>query len=254
MRLEHKVAVVTGGQTGIGKAIALRFAREGADVVIPDISFEGAQEVAREIEKMGRKSLAIKMDVSNSTDVGNMVKKTVDVFGRIDILVNNAGIVIRKGLLDHTEEDWNRTLAINLTGPFLCTKAVVPYMKEQKKGKIINMASIAGVVGYSYPSYGATKAGVLNLTRGLVLELAQANININCICPGVVRTPISEELYKTDSTLESRLCKGIPAGRLGKTEDIASAAVFLASDESDYCHGTALVVDGGSISAIKFYE
>ncbi len=254
MKLEAKIAIVTGGHTGMGREIALRFGQEGANVVIPDIVFEGAQKISREIERMGQKSLALKTDISKSSDVKEMVKKTIDEFGRIDILVNNAGVIIRKGLLDHTEEDWNKIVAVNLTGMFLCIKGVVPHMIRQGGGKIVNIASIAGLIGYVYPSYAATKAGIVNITRSLVLELAPKNININCICPGVVRTTLNEDLFRADPTLEGRLAKTIPAQRLGRPKEIASAAVFLASNESDYCHGTALVVDGGSISGIKFYD
>ncbi len=254
MKLEGKTAIVTGAQTGLGKAIALRLGKEGASVVIPDIVFEGARNVSREIEKMGQKSLPLGTDVSKSRDVKEMVKKTIDEFGRIDILVNNAGVIIRKGLLEHTEEDWNKIVAVNLTGVFWCIKEVVPYMIKQGRGKIVNIASISGLTGNVYPSYGATKGGVVNLTRSLALELAPHNININCICPGVFRTTMSEDLYRADPALEGRLAKTIPAQRLGYPEEIASAALFLASDESSYCHGTALVVDGGTMSGIKFYS
>lgn len=253
MRLKDKVAIVTGGHTGLGKAIALRFGQEGASVVIPDIVFEGAKNISREIEKMGQKSFPVETDVSKSSDVQEMVKKTIDKFGRIDILVNNAGIIIRKGLLDHTEADWNKIIAVNLTAVFLCIKGVVPHMLRQGGGKIVNIASVSGLVGATSPSYSASKAGVVNLTRSLALELAPRNINVNCICPGVFRTTLSEDLYRADPSLEGRLAKTIPAQRLGKPEEIASAAVFLASDESNYCQGTALVVDGGSMSGIRFY-
>ena len=249
-RLKDKIAIVTGGQSGLGRQIALRFGKEGANVVIPDLVLEGAQKVAQEIEKMGRKSLAMRTDVSKPIDVKEMVEKTIDGFGRVDILVNNAAILIREGILDHTEEDWNKVLAVNLTGVFLCTKEVVPYMIRQGGGKIINIASIGGLLGNAHPSYAASKGGVINLTRGLALELAPENININCISPGEFRTGINEYLFQADPTLEVRLARTAPARRLGRPEEIASAAVFLGSDESDFCHGTNLVVDGGSICGV----
>ncbi len=254
MRLKDKVAIVTGGQSGLGKAIALRFGREGAHVVIADLVLEGAQQVAREIEKMGRKALAVKTDVSKANDIKEMVSKTMETFGRINILVNNAGIIMRKTLLQHTEEDWDKMMAVNLKAVFLGTREVVPHMIEQGGGKIINISSIAGLIGYAYSSYAASKAGVYNLTRQLVLELAPKNININCICPGAFRTPINEDMGKLFPGIEERIANAIPAKRLGKPEEIASAAVFLASEESDYVHGAPLLVDGGSISVFKYFD
>jgi len=245
MRLENKVAIVTGAGSGIGKGIALRFAEEGANVVIADINLERAQDTAREIEALGRKSLAVKTDVTSLASIEQMVKTTVDEFGKVDILVNNAGIYIQKPLQETTEEDWNRTIDINLKGVFLCTKAVVPHILKQGKGKIVNIASIAGEVGFAYSSaYCASKGGVISLTKELALELAPKKINVNAIGPGVIETPMTKGMLEDKSTREV-LLRSTPYGRTGKPEDIANAALYLASDESDFVNGVTLFVDGG---------
>ena len=256
MRLKDQVAIVTGGQTGLGRSIVRAYAREGAHVVIPDLVMDGAEKVAKEVKDMGRQALALKTDVTVASDVKEMVEKVLQEFERIDILVNNAGIIVRKGLLDHTEEEWNKMLAVNLTGIFLCTREVVPHMIEQGGGKIINMASVGGLTGYAYPSYAATKAGVINLTNELVLELAPHNININCICPGMNKTSINAATLDAHPEIYEAIRKKIPAGRWGRGEgeEVADAAVWLASEESSYCYGAALVIDGGISSVLKMFD
>ena len=170
MRLEGKIAIVTGAASGIGRGIALRFAKEGVNVVVADVNLDGAKEVAKEIEKLGRKALALKVDVSSSGDVDQMVKTTIEKFGKLDILVNNAGVIVMKPIVDMTEDDWDRVLDVNLKGVFLCTKRAVPEMLKQRKGKIINITSVAGQVGYANSSaYCASKGGIINLTRELAL-------------------------------------------------------------------------------------
>ncbi|MDI6889243.1 MAG: SDR family NAD(P)-dependent oxidoreductase [Methanocellales archaeon] len=245
MRLANKVAMVTGAGSGIGKGIAIRFAEEGADVVIADVNLEGAQATAREVEVLGRKSLAIKTDVASSASVEQMIRATVDKFGKVDILVNNAGIFIQKPLQETTEEDWDRIININLKGVFLCTKAAVSHMLKQGKGKIINIASIAGEVGYLNSSaYCASKGGVIALTKELALELASKKINVNAIGPGAIETTMTKDMLANPEVKEA-LLRTIPYGRIGQPGDIANAALYLASDESDYVNGATLFVDGG---------
>jgi 3-oxoacyl-[acyl-carrier protein] reductase len=242
-RLQGRVAIVTGSGRGIGREIALTLAREGAKVVVSDIT-DDVYKTAREVEALGSEALAMKCDVTNPSDVEGMVKATIEKFGRIDILVNNAGIYPFKPFIEMTEQDWDRVISVNLKGTFNCTKAVVHRMIEQKYGKIINISSIAGsVVGFTQLAhYCASKAGVLGFTRALALELAPYGINVNAIAPGVIETPGTTSLGK--ETLES-FAKMIPQGRVGKPEDIAKLVVFLASDDSSYITGQLMVCDGG---------
>lgn len=247
MRLNNKTAIVTGARRGIGRAIALALAREGANVVVSDISQKDCQKVVDEIEELGRKGLALKCDVSSSDDVENMVKRTVAEFGRVDILVNNAGILTSNPFLELTDEDWDKTLNVNLKGQFLCARAAAREMVKNKWGRIINIASISsGGCGIAFPliaHYTVSKGGVMALTKALALELTPQGINVNAICPGAVDTDIAKGI-KEGGQLAQVLAR-IPKGRLGQPEDIASLAVFLASEESDYISGAAIVIDGG---------
>jgi len=251
MRLNNKIAIVTGARRGMGRAIALALAREGANVVVSDISQEDCQKVVDEIEKLGRKGLALKCDVSSSDDVENMVKRTVAEFGRVDILVNNAGILTFKPFLELTDEDWDKTLNVNLRGQFLCARAAARVMAKNKWGRIINIASISsGGCGIAFPliaHYTASKGGVVALTEALALELTSQGINVNAICPGAIDTDMSKGV-KEGGQLAQVLAR-IPKGRLGQPEEIASLAVFLASEESDYISGAAIVIDGGWLTS-----
>jgi NAD(P)-dependent dehydrogenase (short-subunit alcohol dehydrogenase family) len=251
MRLSGKTAIVTGARRGIGRAIALALAREGSNVVVSDISREDCQKVVDEIEELGRKGLALKCDVSSSAEVEDMVKRTVAEFDRVDILVNNAGIVAFKPFLELTDEEWDKTLNVNLRGQFLCARAAAGEMIKNKRGRIINIASISsGGCGIAFPliaHYTASKGGVVALTEALALELTPQGINVNAICPGAIDTDMVKGV-KEGGQLKQVLAR-IPKGRLGQPDEIASLAVFLASEESDYISGAAIVIDGGWLTS-----
>ena len=245
MKLKNKIAIVTGSGRGIGKSTALELAKEGAKVVVSDIDIKECQNVCDEIKKIGSDAIAVKCDISKKSDVDAMIKKTMQKFQKIDILINNAGVVLTKPFVEMTEKDWDFVLDINLKGVFLCTNAVVKQMIKQKSGKIISVASIAGEVGFMNTSaYCASKAGIINLTRGLALELSPHNINVNAIAPGVIATKMTEDMLKDKKTKEVLLAS-TPLGRVGQPEEIGKAAVFLASDDSNFITGHTLVVDGG---------
>jgi len=247
MKLDNKTAIATGARRGIGRTIALALAKEGANVVVSDISQEDCQKVVTEIEGLGRKGLALKCNVTSRAEVEDMVRRTVVEFGKVDILVNNAGIISFKPFLELTDEDWDNTLNVNLKGQFLCARAVAKEMDKNKWGRIINIASISsGGCGIAFPliaHYTASKGGVMALTEALALELTSKGINVNAICPGAIDTDMVKGV-KESGQLEQILVR-IPKGRLGQPEDIANLAVFLASDESDYISGAAIVIDGG---------
>jgi len=246
--LSGKVAIVTGARRGIGKGIALALAQAGADVVVSDINLEDCQKVVEEIEGLGRRGLAVKCDVTQKLEVDGMIQKTVEEFGKVDILVNNAGIVEFKPFLELTEEDWDKVLAVNLKGYFLCAQAAAREMVKQKWGRIINIASIAsGQVGVGFPQiahYCASKGGIVALTEALALELSPLGINVNAIGPGVIETDMTKGMLSDEKTKQGILLR-TPKGRVGQPRDIGAAAVFLASDEADYVTGATLFVDGG---------
>ena len=247
-RLENKVALITGGGSGIGRGISLAFAREKTDVCIVDSNLAKAQDTAREVERIGRKALAIQVDVTNISDLHRMVPLTIDHFGKIDILVNNAGILLRLPILETTEADWDAVMNVDLKGVFFATQQVVPAMLKQGKGKIINIASTLGAAGSKdRVIYCAAKGGVINLTRALAVELAPHAINVNAIGPGLTSTPLAEYIMTDTGILQSSL-ERIPLGRPAKPEEIAAAAVYLASDESDMVTGHTLFVDGGFLA------
>lgn len=247
MRLRNKVALVTGGGQGIGRAIALEFGKEGAKVVVTGRTMDKLQEVADAIKKKGGKALAIAGDVSNIIDVDRMVTGTVKKFGRLDILVNCAGVLFSADLAHHTEKLWDDTIDINLKGSFLTTQRAVPEMLKQGKGKVIHIASIAGQIGFpNSVAYCASKGGIMGMTKAMAMELAPKKINVNCIAPGDVATPLNEHLLRQPKYLKSRV-DNTPYGRVGRVEDIAPGAVYLASDESDFANGITLTIDGGLI-------
>lgn len=248
MKLIDKTAFVTGAASGIGRAVAVRFAQEGAKLVLTDLNSKGLEETQK-LANLKEKDVLIKtIDITNYNDVEVLVSEAISRFGCLDIEANIAGILVRKSLIEHTIEDWEQVLKVNLTGVFNCIKAIAPHMMERRYGKIINMGSIAGMVGYGYPSYAASKAGVVNLTRQLAIELSPFKININAICPGVIRTPMIKP------ELENQYISKTPIGRLGETEDIADAALYLVSDEAGFVNGTTLVLDGGAIGTFRYFD
>jgi 3-oxoacyl-[acyl-carrier protein] reductase len=244
MDLKDKVAIITGAGRGIGKAIAVTLAREGANIIIIDIDLQSAEEVAKEIINMGQKALAFRVDVSDSNEVKKMVGSVIKEFKRVDILVNNAAIIRRGTIEDLNEEDWDRVIDVNLKGAFNCMKAVVGIMKKQKYGKIINISSIAGKIGdlASAPCYGASKAGMTCLAKSLARELASYNINVNVVAPHAIETDMSKEWPEEK---RENIIANIPLGRMGEPEDIAEAVVFLVSDKAKFITGEVLDVNGG---------
>jgi len=243
LKLKEKVALVTGAAQGIGKAVALLLARNGADVVVCDVNLEKAEETAKEIETVGQKAIAIKVDVADPGDVDRMVQTTIEGFGRIDILVNNAGITRDKLILRMTDGDWDAVLNVNLKGTFNCTRAVVKHMSRQKSGKIVSIASVVGEMGNAgQANYAASKAGVIGFTKTIAREFAQRGINVNAVAPGYVETPMTEALPEKAKEELRRL---IPMDRLGNPGDVAEAVLFLVSDASSYITGQVLNVNGG---------
>jgi len=243
-RLDQRVALVTVGGRGIGKAIALHYAQVGADVAIAEIDKTAADAVADEVRSFGRRSLSVKADVANEIEVSKLVEAILIKFGRIDILVNNAGIVnLMTPAVNLNEAKWNRVIKVCLTGTFLVSQAVGRVMVKQHKGSIVNIASAAGsrAVPGSSP-YAAAKAGVINFTKTLSLELARYHIRVNCISPGAIETEMGGSRGSAQDRVERA---GIPLGRIGRPEDIAFAAIYLASDAADWVTGTCIEVNGG---------
>jgi NAD(P)-dependent dehydrogenase (short-subunit alcohol dehydrogenase family) len=253
MKLDDKVAMITGSARGIGREIALRFAREGARVVVADLDESNARVVAAEIGATGREAFAVKLDVGSSTQVEGAFAATLQRFGRIDILVNNAGIGSCAPVLDLTLAEWERNLRVNLTGTFLCAQAAARVMVKQGRGRIINIASISGQRGgVGRAAYGAAKAGVIQLTRVMAVELASRGVGVNAISPGPVDTDQSRGTH-TPGTRRAYLDR-IPQKRYGEAAEIAAAAVFLASEDASFVAGHVLNVDGGFDAAGLIFD
>ena len=249
--LKNKVVLITGARRGMGRAHALALAKYGAKVVVTDISQEECQQVVEEIKKQGGQALALKLDVTKKQEVEEVIKKAVKEFGGLDILVNNAGIAEFKPFLAITEQEWDKTLDINLKGQFLCAQAAARQMKEQGGGTIVNIASVAmGQQGIGSPNiahYCASKGGIAALTEALAVELAQFNIRVNCVAPGLIETPMIEAVKSDLKTFEAMLAQ-IPLRRAGRPEEVSELVAFLASDNSSYMTGSVVVIDGGWLS------
>lgn len=243
MNLQSKVALITGSGRGLGKAIAIKLAMEGADIVINDVNIKEAESTATEIEALGRKTLVSSASVSDRGQVEKLFEEIKNKFGRLDILVNNAGITKDSLLLKMTEEQWKQVMDVNLTGVFNCTQLAAMLMKEQNFGKVVNLSSIAGQMGnVGQLNYSATKAGVIGMTKTLAKELARFNVNVNAIAPGIIKTPMTDAI--PEKVMDGML-KQIPLGRIGQAEDIANLVKFLVSEESQYITGQIIACNGG---------
>ena len=249
MRLQDKVSIITGAASGMGRVAARMFAAEGAKVVVADVTEQAASSVVDEVKAAGGQAVAVAADVSKEPDAKRMIDTAVEAFGRVDVLYNNAGIMPEAdhSVIDTSVEDWDRVMAVNVRGVFLGCKYAIPKMVEQGSGSIINIASFVALVGCSNPqdAYTASKGAVISLTRSLAVQFAPKGVRSNAICPGPVETPLLMDwLVKDEEAKRIRLARN-PTGRFGKPEEIVHMAIYLASDESRWTNGAALVVDGG---------
>lgn len=249
-RFEGRVALVTGGGSGIGRATSLAFANEGARVVIDDVNVQGGEETLRLIKSAGGDAIFVKADVSKAAEVEAMVHRAIEIYGRIDCAFNNAGVGEPLKRLSKTSEDnWDRVMATNLKGVYLCMKYEIPHMYKQGKGAIVNTASLAGLKGLSgQAAYAASKHGVVGLTKSAALEYAGASIRINAVCPGVIDTPLIAPNMRDRPQVQKAYVDMEPIGRLGKPEEIAAAVLWLCSDEASFVIGSCFSVDGGVVA------
>ncbi len=245
-----KVALVTGAGSGIGRATALAFAEQGARVVVADVNEEGGVQTCRHIEKAGGKAVFVRCDVGKESDVKEMMRISVEAFGRVDCAFNNAGIEGTSASTTETAgEDWTRVLDVNLKGVWHCMKYEIPQMMKQGGGAIVNCSSIAGLVGFQgSPAYVASKHGVIGITKTAALEYVKSNIRVNAVCPGVIHTPMIDRYLRGNQQAEDQLTASAPMGRMGKPEEVASAVLWLSSAGASYVTGQALAVDGGWIA------
>jgi NAD(P)-dependent dehydrogenase (short-subunit alcohol dehydrogenase family) len=243
----NKVALVTGGSSGLGKAAALAFADAGYGVVVADVAVDGAEDTVERIRAQGKEAFFVETDVSKPHEVEALIEATMATYGRLDCAFNNAGIEgVMAETADCTEDNWDRTLAVNLKSVWLCMKHEIPRMLERGGGAIVNCASIAGLVGFSnLPAYTASKHGIVGLTRSAALEYAKRGIRVNAVCPGVIQTPMVDRVFGEQPDMKERLAAGEPVGRLGRPEEIAGAVLWLCSDQASFVTGQAIAVDGG---------
>ncbi|OVE79172.1 3-oxoacyl-[acyl-carrier-protein] reductase [bacterium I07] len=242
---DNKAAVVTGGARGIGQSIVIALAESRFDVVISDVNLEGAEQVARQVRKMGVNALAVKTDVTNESDVVSLVKEIMAKFGRVDVLVNNAGITRDNLLMRMSEDDWDMVIRVNLKGAFLCTQKIIRPMMKQRSGKIINVASVVGVMGNpGQTNYAASKAGLIGFTKSVAKEVASRNIQVNAIAPGYIETDMTSHL---SDEVKANFLLTIPANRPGQPGEVAEVVTFLASSASDYITGQVIHIDGGMV-------
>lgn len=243
MRLKNKIAIVTGGSSGIGRASSILFAKEGAKVVVADINDKTGEDVVKTINMNSGEATYVHCDVTKEDQAKNLITKTVEKYGRLDVLYNNAGIGMVKLLPEMTEQEWDRIFNINVKGAFFCSKYAIPQMKKQGRGAIVNTASNWGLIAYPHwPAYCATKGAVVMLTKALAIDHAPDNIRVNCVCPGNIDTPLLRAGIDAEGSFEEATKT---MGRLAKPEEVAYLALFLASDESSYVTGAAMVVDNG---------
>ena len=247
MSLKDKVALVTGAARGIGREIAASFAKEGCDIAAWDINMRETDELARTVEGCGRKFMAQEVDVTDAAKVSEAVNKILDKLGKVDILVNNAGITKDNLLLRMSEAEWDAVIDVNLKGTFNCIKAVSKLMIKQRSGKIINIASIIGIIGNAgQANYSASKAGIIALTKTMAKELACRNINVNAVAPGFIQTEMTAKLPED---VRQKMLGAIPLSKFGTPKDVAALCVFLASEEANYITGQTIVIDGGMVMA-----
>ncbi len=245
MKLKDKISLITGAAQGIGRAIALKFADEGSDIVLVDINEEKCKEVAREIQSRNRKSWIYRIDVSDYKQVEELFNNEIEKWGRIDVLVNNAGITRDNLIVRMKEEEWDDVIRINLKGVFNFCKVASRFMMKQRSGVIVNISSIIGLVGnMGQVNYSASKAGIIGITKSLAKELASRNIRVNAVAPGFIQTPMTEELNEERKKL---MLEAIPLNRIGTPEEVANLVLFLASGESSYITGQVINVDGGMV-------